>query len=355
MPTIPKIHAHSNGANAKCTAVNSKILSLIYVIKHYHPDGLGSLLALTNATGSITATQRFDAFGQKLAGTGTVPTYGYTGREPDATGLVYYRARYYDPSIGRFTARDPVGYLDGLNRYAYVGNNPINFTDPNGLLMRRVEMWWDTQAKGIVNDYGGTAADVGVGFTPVGIYADVYGAATGKTLFGGQELSGWERALGLIPGVSEIAGVVRGVNKVDNIVGAIKYGNLDTLNRPTGVSATITPDMIGTGTKANPTILPPGYVTDSGMARGHLLGAQLGGSGDDVRNLVTIQQTPANSPVMRGFENQVRAAVEGGQNVNLQVTPVYQGNNPIPCGITMCASGSGGFNLDVTILNPPGR
>src|SRR5690606_20003110 len=113
-------------------------------------------------------TQRFDAFGQKLAGTGTVPTYGYTGREPDATGLVYYRARYYDPSIGRFTARDPVGYLDGLNRYAYVGNNPINFTDPNGLLMRRVEMWWDTQAKGIVNDYGGTAADVGVGFTPVG-------------------------------------------------------------------------------------------------------------------------------------------------------------------------------------------
>lgn len=48
-------------------------------------------------------------------------------------GLVYYRARYYDPSVGRFTARDPVGYLDGLNRYAYVGNNPVNFTDPLGL------------------------------------------------------------------------------------------------------------------------------------------------------------------------------------------------------------------------------
>jgi RHS repeat-associated protein len=62
-----------------------------------------------------------------------VPTYGYTGREPDASGLVYYRARYYDPSVGRFTQRDPVGYLDGLNRYAYVGNNPINFTDPHGL------------------------------------------------------------------------------------------------------------------------------------------------------------------------------------------------------------------------------
>jgi RHS repeat-associated protein len=74
-----------------------------------------------------------------------VPTYGYTGREPDASGLVYYRARYYDPSVGRFTQRDPVGYLDGLNRYAYVGNNPVNFTDPNGLLARQVGAWWETQ------------------------------------------------------------------------------------------------------------------------------------------------------------------------------------------------------------------
>lgn len=100
---------------------------------YYHADGLGSVLALTNVTAAVTATQRFDAFGQKLAGTGTVPQYGYTGREPDATGLIYYRARYYDPSVGRFTARDPVGYLDGFNRYAYVGNNPVNFTDPLGL------------------------------------------------------------------------------------------------------------------------------------------------------------------------------------------------------------------------------
>ncbi|MVF25038.1 RHS repeat-associated core domain-containing protein [Methylocaldum sp. BRCS4] len=113
---------------------------------YYHPDGLGSLLALTSATGAVTATQRFDAFGQKFAGSGTVPTYGYTGREPDANGLVYYRARYYDPSIGRFTQRDPVGYLDGINRYAYMGNNPVNFTDPNGLLARQVSVWATQQA-----------------------------------------------------------------------------------------------------------------------------------------------------------------------------------------------------------------
>ena len=60
-------------------------------------------------------------------------------------------------------------------------------------------------------------------------------------------------------------------------------------------------------------------------ARGHLLGAQLGGSGDVAENLVTLQQNPATSPIMRGFENQVRAAVEGGQTVNYSVTPIYNG------------------------------
>jgi RHS repeat-associated protein len=185
---------------------------------YYHQDGLGSVLALSNAAGTATGTQRFDAFGAKLGGSGTVPTYGYTGREPDATGLMYYRARYYDPGLGRFTQRDPIGLTGGINRYAYVGNDPVNFTDPEGLLARQVG---DTAAH-YYNAYGGTAADLGVGFTPAGVYADVYGAATGKTLFGGQELSGWERALGLIPGVSEVAGVVKGVNRVGDVFDVAK-------------------------------------------------------------------------------------------------------------------------------------
>ena len=74
-----------------------------------------------------------------------MPQYGYTGREPDASGLTYYRARYYDPNQTRFTQRDPLGYIDGLNRYSYVHNNPVNFNDPNGLLARQVGNWWDTQ------------------------------------------------------------------------------------------------------------------------------------------------------------------------------------------------------------------
>ena len=101
---------------------------------YYHADGLGSIVALSNSTDSTTQTQRFDAWGNKIAG--TIPQsaqFGYTGREPDETGLIYYRARYYDPAIARFTQRDPSGMKGGLNRYAYVNNSPVMLTDPWGL------------------------------------------------------------------------------------------------------------------------------------------------------------------------------------------------------------------------------
>lgn len=60
--------------------------------------------------------------------------YAYTGREWDQeTGLYYYRARYFDPKIGRFIGEDPIRFKGGINFYGYVRNNPGNFVDPLGL------------------------------------------------------------------------------------------------------------------------------------------------------------------------------------------------------------------------------
>ncbi len=104
--------------------------------QYYHKDGLGSIVAMTDSNSATTGTQLYDAWGNKLAVTssGSIAQYGYTGREPDETGLIYYRARYYDPSVGRFTQRDPIGFKGGLNLYAYVSGNPVNKTDPTGML-----------------------------------------------------------------------------------------------------------------------------------------------------------------------------------------------------------------------------
>ena len=99
---------------------------------YYHQDGLGSVVAATNEFGEATGTARYDAWGAVARQTGGIPQYGYTGREPDNTGLVYYRSRYYDPDTGRFTQPDPIGLSGGTNLYAYAGGDPVNYTDPMG-------------------------------------------------------------------------------------------------------------------------------------------------------------------------------------------------------------------------------
>ena len=101
--------------------------------QYFHQDGLNSVMAATNNLGTTDLTQRFDGLGNKVSSTGTAPRFGYTGREPDETGLIYYRARYYDSTLARFTQRDPIGLISGINRYAYANGNAINRRDPTGL------------------------------------------------------------------------------------------------------------------------------------------------------------------------------------------------------------------------------
>jgi RHS repeat-associated protein len=101
------------------------------VVTYMHADRNGSIVATTNSSGTVTNSYKFGPFGESAPLTGT--TFGFTGQRYDTeTGLYYYKRRYYSPSIGRFLQPDPKGYVDGLNLYYYVKNDPLNYIDPYG-------------------------------------------------------------------------------------------------------------------------------------------------------------------------------------------------------------------------------
>src|SRR6267143_3164667 len=101
----------------------------------YQADGLGSITSLSNAAGALAQTYTFDSFGKQTASTGSLTNpFRYTAREFDTeTGLYYYRARYYDPNIGKFVNEDPIGFEGGENLYRYVRNRSTGLSDPMGL------------------------------------------------------------------------------------------------------------------------------------------------------------------------------------------------------------------------------
>jgi RHS repeat-associated protein len=99
-----------------------------------HADGLGSIVLATDATQIVVERTTYTAFGVPARqGSAGVQPFAFTGREWDVElGLYYYRARYYDPKVGRFLSRDPLGLAAGPNPYTYVANRPTNAIDPSG-------------------------------------------------------------------------------------------------------------------------------------------------------------------------------------------------------------------------------
>jgi RHS repeat-associated protein len=105
-----------------------------YTPYYYHADGLGSITGLSDATGTMVQTYGYDAFGNVTATGGVSQPFMFTGREYDSeTGMYFYRARYYDPAVGRFVTKDPIGFAGGdVNLYTYIQNDPVNYIDPEG-------------------------------------------------------------------------------------------------------------------------------------------------------------------------------------------------------------------------------
>jgi RHS repeat-associated protein len=103
----------------------------------YHFDYRGSTIALTDKTGNVTDRIEYSAYGLTTCRGGTNDTpFLYNGRYgvmTDPNGLLYMRARYYNPYICRFINPDPAGFAGGLNWYSYADGNPVSIVDPFGL------------------------------------------------------------------------------------------------------------------------------------------------------------------------------------------------------------------------------
>lgn len=101
------------------------------VLTYYHANHQGSIIGVSNASGAIVNKNVIGPFGETSSLAGT--TFGFTGQRYDSdTGLYYYKKRYYSPATGRYLQPDPMKYLDDLNLYNYVANDPLDNVDESG-------------------------------------------------------------------------------------------------------------------------------------------------------------------------------------------------------------------------------
>jgi len=116
----------------------NQVIDNVWTPSFYGYDGFGTVRQLTNTAGAVTDTFEYDAFGNAITQTGTMPNnYLYRGEQYDPDlGLYYLRARYYNPLSGRFMSRDPEDedptIPATLHKYIYAAGDPVNASDPMG-------------------------------------------------------------------------------------------------------------------------------------------------------------------------------------------------------------------------------
>ena len=140
--------------------------------RYLHTDHLGSVSVITDENQTVTERLAYDAWGKRRPPTAAeamrqltsaTTLRGYTGHEMlDSVSLIHMNGRVYDPDLGRFLSADPViqfpGYSQSYNRYSYVLNNPLSYTDPRVLLQETVQGYRQVVQR------GGQGSQIGVAY-----------------------------------------------------------------------------------------------------------------------------------------------------------------------------------------------
>jgi len=179
---------------------------------YYHYDGSGNTTVVTDRLGGTVSQYYYDSFGiVSISREVTSNDFKFSGRYgglSETNGLVYLRARYYSPALGRFISKDPIFFFGGINWYVYAGNNPISRIDPLGL-------WFiDLNITGSPTFYGiGGTGGIQIGSTGVFIYGGGgigAGAGASVTINYGEPAAGWSGSVVGSAGNGVFGGMVSG-------------------------------------------------------------------------------------------------------------------------------------------------
>jgi RHS repeat-associated protein len=249
------VFTHSTLRTDDVLAVDVKDIKVATTGSYFYlKDALGSVIDIVDSSGNLIQHYAYSSFGKIVkisdrsgndvsASPPVKTSYGFTNREHDSeSGMMYYRARYYAPEIGRFIQEDPnpgkiIKPMTANNRYAYAGNNPTMNIDPNG------EFFITAMIVGAV--IGGIMAHMSGDNILEGILIGAVAGATGGWAAGGVTATG---AMGAF--VGSVVGATVGA-----LTGGLTGGLLSTLS---------------------------GGSFSDGMARGVQIGAVAGGAGGSI-------------------------------------------------------------------------
>ena len=313
--------------------------------RYFHRDNLGSITAVTNETGGLVERLAYDAWGKRRqingqpdstnSVVGQNTALGYTGHEHlDEVGLIHMNGRIYDPATARFLSPDPVIQnpldMQNLNRYSYVLNNPLKYTDPSGWISEG-ELWgspgsteynlavWYRDQNNPVNQYLNsiTAGSPSPGVLPTsGSYSsgDLYYASSGAVLsvyfYSG---SAWSTSTSPVYGSSSTTSTV-----TVNAGGSTTYSTTWTYTNSTIPPSTTQPGPTSStgsssGTAGNATHQPT-------MTAGGALSSPRSGTWDPVTDRRIGELDPRFQPVATEFIN----TVESETAIQLRVTAGYR-------------------------------